>query len=71
MTCFTVLYKETLTFEQNFKTKYVHLKNKHVSNNDIYTVACQRGGVSNKPTLGSGQRQDMGSGIFWSVKYLT
>ncbi len=23
-----------------------------------YIVACQRGGVSNKPTLGSGQRQD-------------
>ncbi len=24
----------------------------------LYIVACQRGGVSNKPTLGSGQRQD-------------
>ena len=30
----------------------------------VNIVACQRGGVSNKPTLGSGQRQDTGSGIF-------
>ncbi len=30
-------------------------------------VAFQRGGVSNKPTLGSGQRQDTGSGILSSV----
>ena len=28
-----------------------------------YIVACQRSGVSNKPTLGSGQRQDTGPGI--------
>ena len=28
-------------------------------------VACQRGGVSNKPTLGSGQRQDTGPGILF------
>ncbi len=28
-----------------------------------YIVACQRVGVSNKPTLGSRQRQDTGSGI--------
>ena len=30
-------------------------------------VACQRGGVSSKPTLGSGQQQDTGPGILWSV----
>ncbi len=29
----------------------------------LYIVVCQRGGVSNKPTLGSGQRQDTGPGI--------
>ncbi len=29
----------------------------------VYIIACQQGGVSNKPTLGSGQRQDTGSGI--------
>ncbi len=28
---------------------------------------CQRGGVSNKPNLGSGQRQDTGPGILWSA----
>ncbi len=33
---------------------------------DVYIVACEPGGVSNKPTLGSGQRQDTGSGIQWS-----
>ncbi len=33
----------------------------------MYIVACQRGGVSNKPALGSGQRQDTESGILWSV----
>ena len=32
-----------------------------------YIVACQRGGISNKPTLSSGQRQDTRSGILWSV----
>ncbi len=37
----------------------------------IYIVACQRGGVSNKPTLGSGQRQDTESGITNSnIKYM-
>ncbi len=34
----------------------------------IDIVACQRGGVSNKPTLGSGQRQDTGSGILFKKK---
>ena len=29
----------------------------------LYIVTCQRGGVSNRPALGSGQRQDTGSGI--------
>ncbi len=33
----------------------------------IYNVACQRGAVSNKHTLGSGQPQDTGPGILWSV----
>ncbi len=34
-----------------------------------HIVACQRGGVSNKSTLGSGQRQDTGLGILWSVSH--
>ncbi len=33
-----------------------------------YIVACQRGGVSNKPALGSGQRQDTGPGILYTKK---
>ncbi len=34
---------------------------------EAYIVACQRGGVSNKPTLGSRQRQDTGSGILLAI----
>ncbi len=43
---------------------YLHSEKKSISEY-IYIVACQRGGVSNKPILGSGQQQDTGSGILW------
>ncbi len=44
----------------NFQYTFLQL---HTYYYYYYIVTCKRGRVSNKSALGSGQRQDMGSGI--------
>ena len=61
-------FRVLIYFNNNFRP-YIFLAPQQ--SKTIYIVACQQGGVSNKPTLGSGQRQDTGTGILWSVNRWT